>query len=156
MRKVDQDVIDKADALLDVVRDKDKGVLEHVEAEDTLLIAVRARRKAREQGETVDAIDALQWIAQQTCTMNAEGSSEDTECIETEACCTEWCLSCYAKGALKGMPVSPEPTPAEAVVRQFFAELKEAGKGVDGLSGMTRDYARRLAFIARKHGLEVE
>lgn len=49
--------------------------------------------------------EGLKWIAQQPCTMDCEEASEDTECIETSACCTEWCLSCYAKGVLKGMPV---------------------------------------------------
>lgn len=50
-------------------------------------------------------VEGLKWIAQQPCTMDCEEASEDTECIETSACCTEWCLSCYAKGVLKGMPV---------------------------------------------------
>lgn len=42
----------------------------------------------------------LEWIANQECRMEAEGSSDDTECCETGACITEWCLSCYARAAL--------------------------------------------------------
>ena len=44
--------------------------------------------------------DALRWIAGQPCGHFAEGSSADTPCLETDACCTEWCLSCYAKATL--------------------------------------------------------
>lgn len=47
------------------------------------------------------AICSLMWIAQQPCTMDAEGSSDDTPCSETEACLTEWCLPCYARVSLR-------------------------------------------------------
>ena len=40
--------------------------------------------------------EALQWIAQQTCGMDAEGASKNTTCAETSACISEWCLPCYA------------------------------------------------------------
>ena len=72
----------------------------------------------------IDAIEGLRWIAQQPCTMDCEESSEDTECIETQACCTEWCLPCYAKSVLRGMPVKLPPDPKE----QYYAALKEHGK----------------------------
>ena len=45
---------------------------------------------------------ALKWIAQQPCTMDAEGASAGCNCSETGACATEWCLSCYARVALRG------------------------------------------------------
>lgn len=76
----------------------------------------------------IDAVEGLRWIAQQPCTMDAENASRDTECIETEACCTEWCLPCYAKGVLRGMPVSlptvpvPDAEALEAAIEVLEAE----------------------------------
>jgi len=43
----------------------------------------------------------LQWVAQQSCTMDAELASGDTPCTETGACITEFCLPCYAKVAIR-------------------------------------------------------
>ena len=38
--------------------------------------------------------EALQWIAQQSCT------NKDIDCAETSLCITEYCLPCYATSAL--------------------------------------------------------
>lgn len=61
-------------------------------AEERATKAETALREARKH---------LQWIAQQPCTMDAEMASDDTLCTETGACITEFCLSCYAKVALR-------------------------------------------------------
>jgi len=47
------------------------------------------------------ALEGLRWVALQTCTFDAEGASDDTPCTETEACLTEYCLSCYAQVVLR-------------------------------------------------------
>jgi hypothetical protein len=62
---------------------------------DALRSQVEALTKERDHYS-----DALRWIAGQPCGHFAEGSSADTPCLETDACCTEWCLSCYAKATL--------------------------------------------------------
>lgn len=53
--------------------------------------------------------NALQWLVlqlyQERCTRDAEGADETTDCTETGACLTEYCLPCYARKmmqALKG------------------------------------------------------
>ena len=55
--------------------------------------------KLKKQLET--AVDGLKWVANQHCTMDAEGASDDTNCSETSACITEWCYPCYCKQTLK-------------------------------------------------------
>jgi hypothetical protein len=47
------------------------------------------------------AVEALEWVALQSCRQDAEGSSEDMDCRQTGSCITEYCLSCYAKQALQ-------------------------------------------------------
>lgn len=71
--------------------------------------------------ELQEARHALQWIAQQTCTMDAEFAAPDTACTETGACITEFCLSCYARVVLK----SPKEKPPVCLgCGKTFAECK--------------------------------
>ena len=48
-----------------------------------------------------DYTEALQWIGQQPCRMDAPGASGNCDCAETCACLTEYCLPCYARSVLK-------------------------------------------------------
>ena len=54
------------------------------------------------QAENKSLKEALDWIAIQPCTKDAEGSDDGVPCYETGCCCTEWCLPCFAKQALEG------------------------------------------------------
>jgi len=55
---------------------------------DDLLTEVKRLREARE---------ALEWIAQQFCTIY-----DDSDCLQTDHCVTEYCLPCYARAVLRG------------------------------------------------------
>lgn len=60
------------------------------------------------QTELEAARVALQWIADQPCQMDAEGSDKNCDCTETGACTTEYCLPCYAKTALRSSRAKAE------------------------------------------------
>jgi hypothetical protein len=61
--------------------------------------------------DVLDAsLNTLEWIAQQPCTQDAEGASEDCDCIETGACITEYCLPCYARNALRDIRANANQT----------------------------------------------
>lgn len=71
------------------------------------LIAVKLELE-RVTAERDAMVAALGWIALQPCIMEAEGASEDTDCSETSACITEWCLPCYAREHMKSCETSGE------------------------------------------------
>lgn len=67
--------------------------------------AIRVRQiLLKDKAENKHLKKALRWIAGQFCKMEAEGSNESTDCVETDACVTEFCLPCYARVALSGDP----------------------------------------------------
>jgi len=85
---------------------------------------------------------ALAWIAQQPCTMDAEGASDNTDCTETGACATEYCLSCYARAALRGE--EPRAIGREAIV----GALRRIRFDVAGPHQLARFNEDQVALIA--------
>lgn len=53
----------------------------------------------------------LQWIADQSCTYDAENAREWFPCTDTSACLTEYCLSCYARAVLATRNEATPPSP---------------------------------------------
>lgn len=76
-----------------------------------------AAKLAEAERERAHLSEGLRWIAQQSCAETAEGASDDTPCTETEACATEWCLSCYAKVVLAEVAQGETGCMHEALVR---------------------------------------
>jgi hypothetical protein len=83
-----------------------KSLLADLNSTRGLLEASQEREGKMQQREQAWR-NALQWLVlqlyQERCTRDAEGAGEITDCTETGACITEYCLPCYARKMMQAL-----------------------------------------------------